>query len=394
MQENVSDASEQKRKEALQCLERARDPKSSQDERYKAMMDASAILEEGLQINPANHKVRFLLLSCAMNLDQFERAKKEGLKIYNALTPEQRARMGDAVLYISLAHASKMLGDIDDAIRFAREASEAYPDDPHPHMILGELYEASDLNAEAESMCRKALLHHEEASCKHHLNPMSVYFTLCCLGASLIKQGKYSEAERFLDQAKRMGSSSALALRHLVDVYHFQGRLDEALQAAQSIADQEPDNEEIRQKIDVLQQTSQSEGEDGDVSNLRSLAPRGIDRADRPPSSAGSYDVVEVRPVGSDLPTGCRATSAGSENEKASGRSQNGSMASRRSRKSDRSNRGNSRKSGDENGDAKQSSGNKGGGDFLCCCFDRGPGGDPAEEDREQLKKSRPKEVT
>merc|ERR1719316_625317 len=156
-------------------------------------------------------------------------------------------------------------------------------------MILGELYEANDQNAEAEQMCRQALRHQNDPSCKHRLNPQSVYFTYCCLGAALIKQGKHTEAERFLAQANELGSSSTLALRHLVDVYHFQGRHDEALQVAHRLAEMDPNDDEIRQKIEVLMQTTGSEGEDGyHQGSFRNQVP----------SSVGPYDVIEVNSGG------------------------------------------------------------------------------------------------
>lgn len=349
------DPSEVKRKEALVCLEQSRDPSLSADGRLQKMQEAWSILEAALTLNPQNHRARFLLVSCCMNGDDFRRAKDEGLKIYNALSHEQRAGMGDAVLHISLAHASKMLGELDDAIIFAKEASEAYPSDPHPFMILGELYEANDQNYEAEQMCRQALRHQKEASCKHHLNPQSVYFTYCCLGACLIKQGKHSEAEQFLGQAIDLGSSSTLAHRHLVDVYHFQGRHDEALQVAHRLAEMDQNDEEIRQKIDVLMQTSESEG-DGHPS------PKGITKNSHVPSTAGSYDVVEVQQQ-DDVPRH-HGSRHGSDRESLA--------SSRRSKlqiKSDAEDLKDPPSAGSRRGSRKEQ--NSKGGDFMCCCFEK-----------------------
>merc|ERR1719230_1162561 len=166
----------------------------SEDAALEGMREARQKLEESLALWPGNLKSRFLLVSCSMNLDDFQRAKVEGRRIYDSLTPEERRDMGDAVLHISIAHASKMLGEVDEAIKFAREASELYPNDPHPHMILGELYAASDMNQEAEAECRQAIMHHEERRCKHALSSESVYYTYCCLGSALIQQQKYPEA--------------------------------------------------------------------------------------------------------------------------------------------------------------------------------------------------------
>merc|ERR1712224_928304 len=92
--------------------------------------------------------------------------------------------------------------------------------------------------------------------CRHPLNPQNVYFTLCCLGAALIHQGKYSEAEMFLTQATKLDSMSTLALRHLVDVYDFQSRPEEALSFATRISKMDPADEEIKQKIAAMQSKS------------------------------------------------------------------------------------------------------------------------------------------
>jgi len=249
--------SEQKRMRSLELLEEAR--------RFEAAGDTEAAvrntelawteLEASLKICPWNHRARFLLVSCAMNADNYERANKEGMLIYKELSRDQLCRMNDAVLHLSLAHASKMLGRIDEAKRFALEASQLYGDDPHPHMILGELYEASGQDAEAEATCRQALLHNEKDSCKHKLTEQSVYFTLCCLGASLIKQRKLAEAEQSLQRAVRLDPESTLAQRHLIDVYHFQQRWDEAMALASKVVEMDPDDREIREKLEILQNT-------------------------------------------------------------------------------------------------------------------------------------------
>merc|ERR1719316_947878 len=140
-------------------------------------------------------------------------------------------------------------------------------------MILGELYEAQGMEEEAERRCREALMHSDDPNCSHQLNPQNVYFTLCCLSASLIKQVKYSEAELFLLRAARLDTSQTLALRHLVDAYHFQGRPSEAMQVARRIAEMDPDDHEIQHKIEALRSQPsipQSEYSDYDEDTLRS----------------------------------------------------------------------------------------------------------------------------
>merc|ERR1719375_801086 len=116
-----------------------------------------------------------------MNADDYRRAKAEALRIYQDLTREELENMGASVLHLSIAHASKMLDDPADAIRFAAEATRLYPDDPQPYMVLGELYTSSGQHQDAEHVCRQALLHHDQPGCRLPLNQRNVFFTLCCL---------------------------------------------------------------------------------------------------------------------------------------------------------------------------------------------------------------------
>lgn len=375
--------SEQKRKEALQCLE-ASSACGDPELQHAKMREAQAFLEESLRINPANQKSRFLLVSCLMNLDDFERAKAEGKKIYDSLTAKQRRDMGDAVLHISIAHASKMLGQIDEAISFAKEASELYPNDPHPHMILGELYEASGMNHEAEQRCRQALRHHEELKCKHTLKDESVYYTLCCLSAALIKQQKYTEAERFLNDAVGHNRDDPLAQRHLVDVYHFQGRCDEAIQLAQRLIAQDPGDEEIRMKLEVLQHG----GSDGEwTSGHEGGGPHG--RHTPGGGSQGSFEVVDVprggggreraEPRAAADDGGPAAPHGGLAPPRRSSRSP--SVGSRGHRSGGEGAQGRAEEVHTEHEEGgSEGAPKRDGGGLFCCCFDRsdGPSGEPS----------------
>merc|ERR1719335_1450642 len=97
-------------------------------------------------------------------------------------------------------------------------------------------------------------MHNDSPNCKHQLNSQNVFFTLCCLGSCLVKQGKFSEAELFIHKAIQIDATSTLGFRHLVDVYHFQGRFPEALQAANKIREMDPTDTEILHKIDMIRQ--------------------------------------------------------------------------------------------------------------------------------------------
>ena len=155
---------------------------------------------------PENHRARFLLVSCAMNADDFPRAREEALRIYKDLSADHApSLMGDSVLHLSIAHASKMCGHIEEAMRFATEATELCKDDPQPYMVLGELLHDQERYEEAEQRCRQALALSDSSQCQHPLNPQNAYFALCCLGSCLLKQGKPNEAEISINRAVRAG---------------------------------------------------------------------------------------------------------------------------------------------------------------------------------------------
>lgn len=260
--EDVLALSEKKLAEALEHIERAKDCQDTsrtsaaqQEVRY-----ACRRLDEALAICPQNHRARFLLVSCAMNADDYRRAKEEGLKIYRDFTGEEKIKeMDDSILHLSIAHASKMLGEMDDAIKFAAEATRLFEDDPQPYMVLGELYMAGDNLVEAEQQFRMALHHHDNPACKYPLTSQCVHFSLSCLGATLVSQGKYAEAEVVLVKASQQDDASTLPLRHLVDVYQSTGRSSDAVELAEHICGLDPGDDEMRRRLrDLKADTTRS----------------------------------------------------------------------------------------------------------------------------------------
>ena len=130
-----------------------------------------------------------------------------------------------------------MLKDVKDAMRYANEANELYPENPQSYMVLGELYDSVNEDELAEKFCRQAIFHNDAPNCKHPLNAHNVFFSLCCLGGSLIKQQKYSEAEKFLTKAAKVDQDSTLALRQLVEVYAQQDRKEFAILTAKRVVE-------------------------------------------------------------------------------------------------------------------------------------------------------------
>lgn len=250
--------SEDLREEALKSIDHAREYQSALDA-GRAQMEISRAwqtLEEALRICPSNHRARFLLVSCAMNADDYSRAKEEALQIYRELSGDALKRMNDSVLHLSIAHASKMSGDYESAARFAREATQLYPTDPQPHMILGEVRQTQGRSEEAEQRCFRALKLHQSPDCSHRLTDQNVYFTLCVLGAAQIDLGKAEEAEPNLLKATQLsGHSSILALRHLTNAYRILGRSEDALRTAQRAVQKDPTDEDARRDLAELEST-------------------------------------------------------------------------------------------------------------------------------------------
>lgn len=202
------------------------------------------------------------------------RARIEALKIYNDLTTAQLRAMKDSVLHLSIAHAAKMLGELEEASRFASEAIDLYPDDPQAYMILGELYEATGRFEDAEDNCRKALERNDSLGCEHPLRQQNVYFTQCCLGSSLLYQGKHAEADGVLCMAADGNSCGTLAFKHLVCVYLAQGRREEALQLTNRLRGMDPDDESVAGFCDDVR-------EGRDVQHLQQLMSQPLARTSR-----------------------------------------------------------------------------------------------------------------
>lgn len=246
--------SEKLRVEALHLAGVAKDfvAKGDKEQAERYLRKASEVLEQALVVRPNNHKARFLLVSLSMNRFDYDRALVEGLKIYKVFSKDHFRRMNDAVLHLSLAHASKMLEDSTQAVKFAKEATELFPDDPHPYMVLGELYETQGLDEEGSQLCRTALKRHEDPQCRHPLNHQSIYYTLCCLGACLIRLGELPEAETFLQRTRQYEGHGILGLKYLIDIRFAQHRRQDALDLCREALEIDPNDDDIHQKIEVL----------------------------------------------------------------------------------------------------------------------------------------------
>lgn len=259
--------SETRRREALEHIENAGHCRS-QDNHDGAMKElelARQALEAALEICPVNHRARFLLVSCLMSSEDYTKAKAEALHIHKALSQAQLKGMEDPLLHLSLVQACKMLGDLGDAVFFAEEATLLYPNDPQPYVVLGELLQRRGDHTRAEESLSEALMRTDDPICRHPLSHENLLFALCSLAHNLVRLGKFAEAEKFAVRGVQVNSDSALALKQLAEVYYCQGRLPEALQIIRRAARSDPQDEEVKERVAVLERCTEGHSGNGDM---------------------------------------------------------------------------------------------------------------------------------
>merc|ERR1719160_1243358 len=195
-----------------------------------------------------------------MNLEQYHNAKKEALKLYNDLSEEQRRKMSDPILHLTLARTCQLLGEPKEAEKYAREAADLFPNYPQPYMVLGEVYEQQHLYPEAEQECRQCLFFNDLPDSRSKMEPQDVYYTLCCLGTALTGQAKYTEAEIALSRALELNLREQLAYRCLIQVYLTQSKPQLALTVATRCATLHPDDTYLKQTIQAIELEIQLKG--------------------------------------------------------------------------------------------------------------------------------------
>jgi len=254
--------SETRRREALDHIERAGRCRNDGDDEgaRQQLEEARKALEAALEVCPVNHRARFLLVSCLMSSEDYTKAKSEALYIHKALSQDQLKGMEDPLLHLSLVQACKMLGDLGDAIYFAEEATLLYPSDPQPFVVLGELLQRRGDHTRAEESLSEALMRTDDPICRHPLSSENLLFALCSLAHNLVRLGKFAEAEKFAVRGVQLNSDSPLALKQLAEVYYCQGRLPEALQIIRRAARSDPTDEEVKERVAVLERCTEGHG--------------------------------------------------------------------------------------------------------------------------------------
>eukprot|EP00746_Dinoflagellata_sp_MGD_P154527 gnl/MRDRNA2_/MRDRNA2_84866_c0_seq2.p1 gnl/MRDRNA2_/MRDRNA2_84866_c0~~gnl/MRDRNA2_/MRDRNA2_84866_c0_seq2.p1 ORF type:complete len:627 (-),score=119.81 gnl/MRDRNA2_/MRDRNA2_84866_c0_seq2:269-2149(-) len=273
----------------------SRNPGNSRKERKALEKEALSTLELTVRKDLAYYVARSYLVALMIRDSKLTQAKEQGLKICEELCEQHLvaslSRLGNGArlpifgLFFQLAAASKISGESTQAIMFAQNAADLFPTDPNPHMMLGELLHAMGAYAESAKECQLALMHHANSSSPAIRHPLmchafwsllpqeyalntrlsqhifdtirmhNFYLTLCCLGASLIHQREFAQAEIFLKKAEHefiFEDSDTQAMKLLLNLYQIQNRHGEALQYAKKIARIHPKDQEIQEKIKVL----------------------------------------------------------------------------------------------------------------------------------------------
>lgn len=256
------EASEGLRRKAEQCILSARLANSAGQVQAakEQVVHGKRCLEEALARCPSNHRARFLLVSVAMNENDFQLALAQGLRIYRDLDRKQTL-MNDSVLHLGIAHAYQKLGQREEAIRMAKEASELYQNDPQPCMVLAELMEDKDARI-AEEYCRIARERNESQSCCRHLSTENTVFLFCCLGSCLVRQNRFAEAELEFCKALDIDSKDLQPRRHLVDLHERAGRVEDALRELQELQKISPLDQWTQQHAARLEQLRRKQREE------------------------------------------------------------------------------------------------------------------------------------
>jgi tetratricopeptide (TPR) repeat protein len=202
--------------------------------------EAVDLLEKALEASPDNLEY---IMRLAMAYDaQGARGKAENL-LENAIKryPEQED------LYLQLALIYERRKDLEGIERTIRRLLEVNENSADAFNFLGYTY--ADYNVkldEAEELIAKALEQDPE-------NPMYID----SLGWVYYRQGKFQEAVRELRRAVEKIGTDATVLDHLGDALYAVGKTNEALEYWRKALDLEPDQEEIREKIDGAKQAKQ-----------------------------------------------------------------------------------------------------------------------------------------
>ena len=144
------------------------------------------------------------------------------------------------------AHRAAQVGDLESAVRWAKEAAKQAPRDPMPHLLMGDIELACARYQNATKHYREALRRRPDLIAGHGN-----------LGVAWLRLGELDKAEQCLERVLRLNPADISALLNLGYVAQAQGKTDAALRYYQQAIAAAPDQAEAYNNAAVLHFTAQ-----------------------------------------------------------------------------------------------------------------------------------------
>lgn len=152
---------------------------------------------------------KFLRLQVRLQGDALSYRRLAYFLMYSGALEEAKEQFGNLMAVdssdirsnLQLANLERATGNMEAALEYARLYQEARPEDPHSHLLTGDLFlEAGDMDA-ARERYEEALLLQDP--------PMTPTLKLALLA---IRQGEWAHARELLDEARELSASAQHAI--------------------------------------------------------------------------------------------------------------------------------------------------------------------------------------
>lgn len=151
---------------------------------------------------------------------------------------------------LDTAHRAIQAGDLEAAVRWAKEAAKQAPRDSTPHMLLGDLALAGTRYVDAAKHYREALRRKPDLVVGHGN-----------LGVAWLRQGELVKAAQCFERVLRLQPNDVAALLNLGNVAQAQAKADIALRYYQQAIAIAPDQAEAYNNAAVLHFSAQEYGQ-------------------------------------------------------------------------------------------------------------------------------------
>eukprot|EP00927_Polykrikos_kofoidii_P056419 TRINITY_DN50536_c0_g1_i1.p1 TRINITY_DN50536_c0_g1~~TRINITY_DN50536_c0_g1_i1.p1 ORF type:complete len:434 (+),score=79.55 TRINITY_DN50536_c0_g1_i1:94-1395(+) len=179
--------------------------------------------EAALELDKSNTGARFMLVGCLMFRGEFAAAKTEALILIESFNHQEHDFLGDPSLHLAIAHLSKVLGQLDEAIGFLEQAAEMFPDYPAPCVALSELLNRTGRYLASADMARTAFERDRRPRCPKRLTQAEKATAACCLAERFAETAETGEKEADVEEdtgvrSRRSKSARPGGLMSLPDV--------------------------------------------------------------------------------------------------------------------------------------------------------------------------------